>query len=220
MTDVQRSDDGMERIWVLDTESNGQHPAEIIELAAVEMVGMVVTGRYRQWRFRPRTPITRHATMVHGIRDRDLRGCARIETHAAEIAEFLGDHPIAGHAVNVELDAVARAVPGWAPRRAYDTLRIARRAMPDLERHRLSSVGEHLGLDGIAARITSSSAHSALYDAVLCALILRHVVDPMTERDRRAMLDHADVVASRRRNDEQRRAREAKRELRRLARAT
>lgn len=209
--------DGMERIWAIDTESNGRHPGEIIEIAAVEIDGLVITGRYRQWRFRPRGTITHHATLVHGIRDRDLRGCRRIEEGIGEIRDLIGDDAIAGHAVNVELDAVGRSIADWRPVRAYDTLRIVRRALPDLERHRLASVGEHLGLSGIAARITGARAHSALYDALLCALLLRHVVEPLDAAARNTMLEHADVVASRRRREEQAEARLLRRRLKRAA---
>lgn len=188
-----------ERIWVLDTEGNGQHPSEIIELAAVEMIGMVITGRYRQWRFRPRLPIHHRATRIHGITDRDLRGCGRIEDHADEIRAMLDDHAIAGHAVHVELDGLQRALPGWRPRRAYDTLRIVRKAYPDLARHRLSSMGDHLGLSDMAARLTSGrTAHSAFYDALLCGMVLRHVVDPLVGEERSQMLDHAEIVRIRR----------------------
>lgn len=186
-----------ERVWILDTEGNGAQPGEIIELAAVEMVGLVLTGRHHRWRFRPRLPITYSATWVHGITDADLASCPRVEDHADEIAAILGDHPICGHAVHVELNALQRVLPDWSPRKAYDTLRIARRVLPDLARHRLSHVGDHLGLSDIATRMTSAKAHSAHYDAVLCGLILHAIVHPLPETERDLILRHAEIMADR-----------------------
>ena len=208
-----------ERIWVLDTELNGSNPGEIIELAAVEMVGTVLTGRYRQWRFRPREEVDRRATRIHGITNRDLRHCPRIEACADELRAILADHAIAGHAVSVELDALQRALPGWNPVRAYDTLRMSRRAYPDLQRHRLSAMGEHLGLDAMAERLTSGGrAHSAFYDALLCGLVMRHVLEDLDGDGRKAMLLHADVVESRRQNALRAARRAARADLRRRAR--
>jgi len=187
-----------ERVWILDTEANGEHPGEIIELAAVEMVGLTLTGRHHEWRFRPRQGVNQSATRVHGITDRDLRQCPRIEAHLPEIRELLGDHAIAGHAVHVELGALQRVLPDWEPVRAYDTLRMARRALPDLERHRLQSVGDHLSLSRAAAKVTGRRVHSALYDAMLCGMILRHLADPLDEAELAAMVKHAEIMAIRR----------------------
>lgn len=187
-----------ERIWVIDTEGNGEHPGEIIELALVEMVGLEITGRHHQWRFRPRTRVHYRATRVHGITNQDLRHCPRIERHVDEIRGILGTTAIAGHAVHVDLAALQRVLPGWEPCRAYDTLRIARRIFPDLERHRLSSVGDHLAVSDQAARLTKAKAHSAFYDAVLCGLVIRHGLHPYDPQQRSDLMVHAEILAFRR----------------------
>lgn len=207
-----------ERVWILDTELNGAHPGEIIELAAVEMVDLVITGRYRQWRFKPKEPVNYHATRVHGITNRDLARCPSIHEHVDEIRTMLGDLPIAGHAVHVELAALQRVLHGWKPTKAYDTLRMVRRAYPDLERHRLSSVGDHLGLSEIAGRLTKAKAHSAFYDALLCGLIMRHVVEDMDEPGRHEMLTHAEIMAHRRAKEIQAGLRAEKARLKRMRR--
>jgi DNA polymerase-3 subunit epsilon len=160
-----------ERIWVLDTEAKGENPGEIIELAAVEMEGLVLTGRYRQWRFRPKEPVNYRATRVK-------------------------------------------------PQKAYDTLRMVRRAFPDLERHRLSHMGDHMGLSDMAVRITGRKAHSAFYDAVLCGLILRHVADPLQVEERAALLAHSEIMAIRRQKEALDALQAAKAALRRKMRGT
>lgn len=204
-----------ERVWILDTEGNGEHPGEIIELAAVEMIDFTLTGRYREWRFRPKQPIHPRATRIHGITNRDLRHCAPITDHIDEIRDVLGEHAIAGHAVHVELAALQRVLEGWVPVRAYDTLRMARRAFPDLERHRLTSVGDHLQLSGIASRLTGKGAHCALYDALLCGLILRHIAHPLDIDARHEMMRHAEIMEIRRKQEAENARKAAKALLRR-----
>lgn len=207
-----------ERVWILDTESNGSQPGEIIELAAVEMIGLKITGNYHQWRFKPRIPVDYHATRIHGITNRDLSSCPRIEERADDIMAVLEDHPIAGHAVHVEINALQRSLPQWNPSKAYDTLRIVRRVYPDLERHRLEAMGDHLGLSAPAARMSGKQAHSAFYDALLCGLILRKVVHPLCTEERTKLMTHCDIIPFRREREQRAAAREDKARLRRLCR--
>lgn len=208
-----------ERVWVLDTEGNGSSPGEIIELAAVEMIGLSLTGKYHLWRFKPQVPVNYSATRVHGITNADLKHSPRIEDKTDDIRAVLEDHAIAGHAVHVELDALQRALPGWAPTKAYDTLRISRRLFPDLERHRLGAMGDHLGLSDAAKRMTGKKAHSAFYDALLCGLILRSTIHPMSAEERIKHLGHAEIMAFRREREARAQRQEAKNRLRQLCRA-
>ncbi len=42
---------------VVDVEGNGQHPADLVELAIVPIIGGVI-GEYMSWLVRPDQPIT------------------------------------------------------------------------------------------------------------------------------------------------------------------
>ena len=208
-----------ERVWILDTEGNGSQPGEIIELAAVEMVGLELTGRHHVWRFRPRIAVNYSATRVHGITNNDLLHSPRFEERAREIHDILEDHPIAGHAVHVEVDALRRVLPQWKPRKAYDTLRMARRVYPDLERHRLGHLGDHLGLSDEAHRLTGRQAHSAHYDALLCGLVLRHVIESLDPDARTKLLNHSEIMEIRRQRELRDERIAAKKRLRQLCRS-
>ena len=70
-----------------------------------------------------------------------------------------------------------RAFPwhGFGP--WLDTLTLLRRAFPDLPNHRLGDAVMALGLaDEVDALCPGLRWHDALYDAVACAVAVRHVV--------------------------------------------
>lgn len=203
------------RVWILDVEGNGRNPGEIVELSAVEMIGWSLTGVGRTWRFRPRESVEWYATRVHGISNADLADCPRIEERADEILGLIGDDPIAGHSVDVELDFLGRALPRWRPAKAYDTLRMAKATVRDAPRYKLTAIGDHLGLTDAAKAATGREAHSAHFDAVLCGLLLGRLVK-MTDH---ARLDHllaqCDLVELRTQSERRRHEREARREAQR-----
>ena len=50
----------------VDVEGNGQQPPDLVELAAVPIVGGII-GEPRSWLVRPETPIKHLATQIHGL---------------------------------------------------------------------------------------------------------------------------------------------------------
>ena len=186
-----------QRMWAVDVEGNGGSPPEIVELAIVEMSGFALTGRHRHWRFRPKGGITPMVSRIHGIWERDVADAPEIEDVADDVLEWLEDAPIVGHNVRVELETIGRAIPDWAPAAAYDTLRIARRLLPDEAKHGLEHLGTALGLADAARAATGGASHSAPYDAALSAILLDHLLAPLPEAERREVLDDADILRAR-----------------------
>lgn len=203
------------RIWLIDTEGNGANPSEIIELGIAEMVDLKLTGLRRTWRFRPVKRVNWYATRVHGIRDADLKTAPRIGDCLGEIAALIGTDPIAGHAIQIEMTALQRVMPKWRPIRAYDTLRMSKWAHPDIARHRLSAMGDHLGVSGEAAAITGEEPHSAIYDAVLSGLVLARLVEALDDRDASRMLHDAEIIGLQRAVEERRRQSAERKAIRR-----
>ena len=217
---MMEADTDMEdRMWVADTEGNGANPNEPIELAIVEMKGFEMTGKAHTWRFRPRNPITRHATYVHGITNADIASAPSYDEQADEVMEKLSDLPIVGHSVSVEVNMIGSVQPDWEPARAYDTLRIARRLLPEQKKHKLGILGDQLGLSEEARRLTGGKPHSALYDAVLTALLLRHFASGNPDRITKLM-QHAEIMAGRRSNARREAEKQRKRQLREEFRAS
>jgi DNA polymerase III subunit epsilon len=186
----------VDRMWAVDVEGSGKSPPEIVELAIAEMNGLRLTGRRMHWRFRPRNGISPSAARIHGIWDRDVEDAPELEDAADDVLTWLEDKPIVGHNVRVELTLLSDALEGWKPSAAYDTLRLARRLLPDEKKHGLEHLGAKLNLEGEAAQITGGLSHSAPYDAVLSALLMRRLLEPLMESDRDAAMAAADIQHS------------------------
>ena len=184
----------IERMWAVDVEGNGGTPAEIVELSIVEMNGLELTGFSRTWRVRPSRGISPVASRIHGIWDSDVADSPSIEDVSGGIWDWIEGTPIVGHNVRVELDIIGRALEDWHPPAAYDTLKLARILVPQAERYGLEALGMFLQLDRTAAETTKSAPHSSLYDATLSAMILRHLLLPLTDSIRAQMLIQADII--------------------------
>lgn len=181
------------RMWAVDVEGSGKSPPEIVELAIAEMEGLSLTGHRKHWRFRPRNGISPIASRIHGIWDRDVEDAPELEDVADDVMTWLEDQPIVGHNVRVELGSLTDVLQSWVPSAAYDTLKLARRVLPNEPKYGLEHLGSVLMLDAEAARITGAHVHSAPYDAVLSALLLKQLLAPFDEPQRAALLAEADV---------------------------
>ncbi|ATY32542.1 3'-5' exonuclease [Sphingomonas psychrotolerans] len=183
-----------ERMWAVDIEGNGKTPPEIVEIAIVELRGLERTGLRRNWRLRPPSGIAPMASRIHGIWDRDVADAPDLEDVADDILVWLEGAPIVGHNVRVELEVLGRALDEWSPASAYDTLKLARAMLPDAPKHGLEALGARLGLDVQAASETGSTAHSALYDATLSAILLKYLLQPLSAEERRRRLAEIDLL--------------------------
>jgi len=183
-----------QRMWAVDVEGNGGSPAEIVELAIVEMEGLQLTGRHKHWRFKPKGGITPMVSRIHGIWERDVADAPEIEDVIDDVLEWLEDAPIVGHNVRVELDIIGRKMEDWQPSAAYDTLRIARRLLPNEKKHGLEHLGSTLGLLDAASSATGGRSHSAPFDAALSAILLAHLLAPLTAAERQSIMDEANIL--------------------------
>lgn len=153
---------------VIDVEGNGQRPPELVELAAVPVIGGVV-GKPISWLVRPPSAITWQARKVHGISDRDVAGRPAFDEVADEVRRVLGDAVPVGHNVRIDLSVMLRCLPRWSPAEAFDTLRMAR-ATWSLPSHKLSALVDHCQLaTGLS---DGMRPHRAAYDALVTARLL------------------------------------------------
>lgn len=182
------------RMWAVDVEGNGGSPAQIVELAIVELDDLELTGRHKNWRFKPKGGITPIVSQIHGIWERDVADAPEIEDVADDLLEWLDDTPIIGHNVRVELDIIGRAIEDWKPTSAFDTLRLARRLLPNEKKHGLEHLGKSLDLMNAARTATGGASHSAPFDAALSAILLKHLLAPLSQAERQAALDDADLL--------------------------
>jgi DNA polymerase-3 subunit epsilon len=163
----------MAREIVLDTETTGLDPRQghrLVEIACVELVDLLPTGRHFHSYINPDRDIDPEAERVHGLSRAFLADKPRFhhDDVVGALLEFIGEAPIIAHNapfdrgfVNHELTLASR--PVLADARWIDSLVLAQKRFPGL----------HNSLDALCKRFKISLAerekHGALVDTRLLA---------------------------------------------------
>lgn len=154
------------RYVVVDVEGNGHQPPDLVELAVVPIVDGVI-GEPVTWLFQPEQPITSMARRIHGISNDMVMAAPVFASLAAAVRARLDGTVIVAHNAAVDLGVLKRKLPGFAPDDVLDTLRLARRLLPDQPNHRLGSLVSALDLaHGLPPGLRP---HRAGYDALVTA---------------------------------------------------
>ena len=163
----------MTRQVVLDTETTGLDPLlgdRVLEVAAVEIVNLVPTGRVFHRLIDPERDIPPESTRVHGFTAEMLRGKPRFAEIAAELLEFLGDSPIVAHNAPFDFgflnaEFARMGLPALDPARMIDSLEIAKKRFPGLPNN-LDALCRRFGIDN-----SMRTSHNAVLDTQLLAQV-------------------------------------------------
>lgn len=151
---------------VVDFEGNGQQPSDLVELAAVPIVGGVI-GEPLSWLVKPDAPIKHFATRIHGLTNKDVADCPTFEDITGNVLAALDADALVAHNAHVDLGVLARKFPGWESPEVFDTLKLARRLVPGLDSYRLGKLVEAYSLaEGLPNEL---NPHRATYDALVAA---------------------------------------------------
>lgn len=125
----------------LDLETSGLNPKidKIIEIGAVKVVDGEIVGTYSTF-VNPGIKLGEKTTKITGITDSDLESASMIEAVIFRLFEFIGDFPLLGHSVLFDYSFVKKAAVNQKmtfEKQGIDTLRIARKYLPDLESRNL-----------------------------------------------------------------------------------
>jgi DNA polymerase-3 subunit epsilon len=161
----------MLREIVIDTETTGLDAANgdrLIEIACVEIVNRIPTGREFHRYLNPERAIHRDAVEVHGLTDAFLKDKPLFKDVAGELLDFLGDAPLVAHNasfdmgfINAELQRAT--LPLLGVDRVVDTLALARRRHP-AGPNSLDALCKRYGID-----LSQRTKHGALLDSMLLA---------------------------------------------------
>jgi DNA polymerase-3 subunit epsilon len=167
------------RSVLLDTETTGIDPAaghRILEICCLELVNHLATGRYFHRVIDPERDSDPEAERIHGFSRSMLQGKPRFADIAAELMAFLGESdPLIAHnapfdAGHINAEFSRAALPGLAPARWVDTVRIARQKFP----------GAPASLDALCRRfnidLSQRTTHNALLDCKLLAEVYLELV--------------------------------------------
>jgi DNA polymerase-3 subunit epsilon len=160
-----------QRSVLFDTETTGVDPLtgdRIIEIAALELMRDLPTGRIYHCVIDPERDVPEEATRVHGFTRAHLMGKPKFAEIVDDFLAFLGDAPLVAHNaafdfgfVNAELSRLR--LPSLAAERMIDTLALARAKFPGLP-NSLDALCRRFDID-LSARTT----HNALLDCKLLA---------------------------------------------------
>lgn len=152
----------------LDIETTGINPASdrIIEIGMVKVRHGEETERYSTL-INPHMSIPERIHELTHIADEDVEGKPCIEEVIGEIAAFTADYPLLGHNIIFDYSFLKKAAVhnGFViPNQGIDTLKIARRVLPELEHKSLEFLCSYFN-------ICQGHAHRALDDAISAARI-------------------------------------------------
>lgn len=161
----------MHRSVLFDTETTGLDPLtgdRVLEVAALELMGDLPTGRHFHALIDPCRDIPEEASRVHGLTSNDLAGKPKFAEIADALLDFFGDDPLVAHNapfdfgfLNAEFARLGR--PSLDGARMIDTLALAKARFPGLP-NSLDALCRRFGID-LSARTT----HNALLDCKLLA---------------------------------------------------
>jgi DNA polymerase III epsilon subunit family exonuclease len=153
------------RYTVIDLEGNGQRPPDVVELAAVPIVGGLI-GEPMVWLCKPDRPITPIARRIHGITNEMVDSSPAFADLATEIRARLSDSVLVAHNAAVDVGVLKRKLSDFEPSEVLDTLKLSRSLLPEAS-HRLGALASLLHLTaGIPLGL---QPHRATYDAMVTA---------------------------------------------------
>ena len=130
-------------------------------------------------------PVRWSAAKVHGITTDMLQDAPDFATLWPHIRRMLQGAVVLGHNPATE-KRFLRSFPGHGFGPWVDTLVLARKALPELPDHALSSVCDALGITVAVTNLVNDTAHArwhdALYDAAGSLQLLRALVDGLEMR--------------------------------------
>jgi len=163
---------------ILDTETTGLRPGEghkIIEIAAIEIVDFIPTGKTYHQYINPERDVPQSSTDVHGITSNFLYDKPTFNKIANEFIEFVQNDTIVAHNVDFDIGFINYELQNCGKRslqnKKVDTVTIAREKFP----------GQGVSLDALCKRFaidnTQREKHSATLDAELLAKVYIELLD-------------------------------------------
>jgi DNA polymerase-3 subunit epsilon len=179
---------------LFDTETTGIDPLtgdRVIEVAALELIRDLPTGKSFHRVIDPERDVPEGATRIHGFTRGDLIGKPRFAEIVDDLLAFFGDDPLVAHNaafdfgfLNAELARLR--LPSLHPGRMVDTLAMARTKFPGLPN----------SLDALCRRFDIDLSERTTHNALLDCKLLAQVYIELTGGRQRGLLLAAEGQAS------------------------
>jgi DNA polymerase III epsilon subunit family exonuclease len=163
---------------VIDVEAiaGKSRPTRIIEIGACRIVGGRIVDEFESLA-NPELSLPPFISALTGINEEMLASAPQFSEIAEQWLSFAGDAVLAAHNsifdVTLLNQEIARVFPGYRMRNSeICTVQLAKRVLPNLEKHHLDALAEHFGFQ-------VRERHRAAGDARATARILLHLLDEL-----------------------------------------
>mgnify|MGYP001118129653 CR=1 FL=1 len=163
-----------------DLETTGLSPEkdEIIEIGAVRVEEGKVIDRFSRF-VKPDHPISSMVTSLTGISNEMVADAGPTDRTIYDFLYFCGELPVVGHNLMFDYRFTYRYAKKYYmdfQKKGLDTLKIARKVLPDLPSKSLENLCSHYG-------IVNTSAHRAYHDALATAKLYQTLAHYFEERE-------------------------------------
>lgn len=179
----------MNRIYVaLDIEATGMDPDReaIIEIGAVKFRDDEVLDTWSSY-VDPGRPLPYRIQQLTGIAPKDLKGAPALFDLLPDVMRFVGDHPVVGHSVPVDL-AFFRRHGALLTNAPIDTFELASLLVPHAARYSLGQLAKELDID-------LPAAHRALDDAIAAKDLFLRLTDRLQRLDAETLQEISQLAA-------------------------
>lgn len=164
---------------VIDLETTGLNPKtdKIIEVGAVRVRAGVVTEEFASL-VNPGRKLEDRITELTGISDKELETAPYVEEVLPQLISFIGEDILVGHRVLFDFSFIKKAAANnklTFEKKGIDTLKLARRFLPEAESKKLTFLCEYYGIP--------LKAHRAVEDARATAELYRKLAEAFPEED-------------------------------------
>jgi len=165
--DYQTSDDMSRRVVIFDTETTGlSDNHEIVEIAMIETIEGIKTGRHLHFFINPDGENTQKAYEIHRLTKESLGSHPKFEQVAHKIASFIGTSTLMAHNAKFDMGMLNRGMvkaglKPYPPERFICTVKMARQLFPG-ENNRQDDLCRRFGVDNFNRETTG--IHSAIED--------------------------------------------------------
>lgn len=155
----------------LDLEMTGLNPKQdrIIEIGAVLVERDEIRAAFSTL-INPRCQLQERTIEITGITQAEVDGAPRLEEKLTELSEFIGDRALLGHSILSDYSFLKRAYVNAGisfEKKGIDTLRLARKYLPQLPSKRLADLCVYYQIP--------QQAHRAMEDAVAAHLLYQRL---------------------------------------------
>jgi DNA polymerase-3 subunit epsilon len=161
----------MSRSVLFDTETTGLDPLNgdrVIEVAALELLNDLPTGKHFHALIDPERDIPAEASRIHGFTNGDLVGKPLFAQIAGPLLEFFGDSKLIAHNAAfdfafLDMEFGRAGLPPLARERMIDSLQLAKVRFPGMP-NSLDALCRRYAID-----LSARTSHNALLDCKLLA---------------------------------------------------